>query len=92
VLNRCNTGNEPCDQVIAWGEQPATVDGVRSRLRTLTAGTPVVRPAGPADPGVPGSVVFGVLIGEVCVFGHQRFNKDPDRVYAAGKLRDGACL
>ena len=92
VLNRCNLKHEPCNSVMAWAERPATPDHVWSRLAPLTINRPQVRRARPDDPAVADSVVFGVLIGPICVYGHQRRNKDPDHVYTAGPLPDGACL
>ncbi|BAL86465.1 hypothetical protein AMIS_12450 [Actinoplanes missouriensis 431] len=91
VLDRCNGGEGSCAELTAWGERPATPDEIRDRLAPIDPAA-VVRVSGPADPGVTGSVVFGALVGTICVYGHQRFNKGPDRVYAGGPLPDGTCL
>jgi hypothetical protein len=91
VLNRCNVGPEPCDRVMAWAAQPVTQQHITSRLATI--GTdPEVRHARPDDPATTDSVLFGVHIGHICIYGYQRLNKDPDQVYAAGPLPQGTCL
>ncbi|MGW4681296.1 hypothetical protein ACWEOS_22770 [Micromonospora taraxaci] len=92
VLSRCNVEHEPCDAVMAWAEQPATPDHVRSLLATVSENHPQVRLARPDDPAVADTVAFGVLVGQVCVYGYQRLQKDPDQVYAAGPLPQGTCL
>lgn len=91
VLNRCNFGPEPCDRVMAWAEQSVTPQHITSRLATI--GTdPEVRHARPDDPVTTDSVLFGVHISDICVYGYQRRNKEPDQVHAAGLSPQGTCL
>ncbi|MEU4689811.1 hypothetical protein [Actinoplanes sp. NPDC023714] len=91
VLDRCNAGEGSCTDLIAWGDQPATPEEIRDRLTSIDPGA-LVRVPRPGDPAVTGSVVFGVLVGTICVYGHQRFKKGPERVYAGGPLPGGTCL
>jgi hypothetical protein len=91
VLDRCNAGEGSCAELIAWGDQPATPVEIQERLAPADPDAWVRAPR-PDDPAVTGSVVFGALVGAICVYGHQRFNKGPDRVYAGGPLPGGTCL